>query len=235
MTLSKEEMEAPHPDLNAIAAFADGRLPDVARSAIAEHLAVCLECRTILATQARGQIPQGVDAGERAGLGSPARFRPAVWLPIAATLALATTTAVLVWRVDRTPGGGEKTVPASPPAVPSPTGQTPAAPLVPRGDVPTQPSTSPPAAVAPAPPAPEDPLATRRGGVRTVNGKTFRLVAGEWIDAAYDPVDLFTVREIAGADARAALLDRVPALAPYAAIGPTVIVVHDGVVYKFRQ
>ena len=46
----------------------------------------------------------------------------------------------------------------------------------------------PPAPTVTVPPGrPDDPLATRRNAVRVVNGKTFRLVAGDWIDAAYRP------------------------------------------------
>lgn len=67
-----------------------------------------------------------------------------------------------------------------------------------------------------------------------VNGKMFRLVAGEWIDSAYDPVALLPVQDIAGPDARTSLLERMPSLAQYAALGPRVIVVFEGVVYRFR-
>jgi len=67
-----------------------------------------------------------------------------------------------------------------------------------------------------------------------INGKTFRLVAGEWIDSAYDPIALLPVQEIAGPEARAAVIARIPALAQYVALGSRVIVTHDGIVYQFR-
>ena len=68
-----------------------------------------------------------------------------------------------------------------------------------------------------------------------MNGKTFRLVAGEWIDSAYDPPALLPVRDLVGPDARTDVLARIPALAPYAALGANVTVVHEGVVYRFRR
>ena len=101
---------------------------------------------------------------------------------------------------------------------------------------------SPPAGVtAPAPnPAPVSPASgsgsrgPTRGGTRVVGDRTFRLVAGEWIDAAYDPLGLLPVEVIDGQEARAAVVTRVPALAPYAALGARVVVVQEGVVYRFR-
>lgn len=234
MALSKEEMGVPHPDLNALAAFIDRRLTDTERAAVARHLGGCLECRTILATQARGQTPTAVGSGDGASPRSRSRFRPAVWFPIAATLALATAAAVLVRQIDRRPGGAARDAPAAASGVPAAPGPTPV-PVTPRGEVPAQPPARPPGAAIPAPAAQADPLATRRGAVRAVNGKTFRMTAGEWIDAAYDPVALLPVRDIVGPDARTALLELIPGLAPYAALGPKVTVAYDGVVYRFRQ
>jgi hypothetical protein len=158
---------------------------------------------------------------DAAGPRSRSLFRPAVWLPIAATLALATTAALIVSRGDRAP-----LAPSSAPAIAPQPSRPPIA-------VPSQPSTPPPPAAVPTPADPGS-LATRRGAVQRVNGKTFRMVAGEWIDSAYDPLGLLPVQEITGPEARAALLARVPVLAPYAALGPRVIVVNDGLVYQFR-
>jgi hypothetical protein len=59
------------------------------------------------------------------------------------------------------------------------------------------------------------------------------MVAGEWIDSAYDPEALLPSVDVASADARRDLLARIPALAPYAAIADRVIVVHEGIVYRF--
>jgi hypothetical protein len=67
-----------------------------------------------------------------------------------------------------------------------------------------------------------------------LGGKTFRLVAGEWVDSDYDPLSLLPV-ETVSASTRASLLDRMPELKPYAALGPNVLVVHRGVVYRFSS
>jgi len=209
-----------HPDLNALAALMEGRLSGPGRAAVVTHLVDCLECRTVVATHARGQ------GASRSG------FRhPAVWLPVAAALALATTAAVMVWRADRgTPALPSAAPTSAAPAQPAPDAPTVAAPAAPV-QVPTP--------VAPPPKSAERPnsndaLSTRRGAVRTVQGKTFTLVAGEWIDRAYDPVALLPARDIVGPEARSTLLERTPALRPYAALGPRLTVVYDGVVYRFR-
>lgn len=209
-----------HPDLNALAAFIDHRLSEADQASVVSHLVSCAECRALVATHARGQMPLEIQDQQAAGPTSRSLFRPAVWLPIAATLALATTAALIVSRGDR--------------VAPSPT--TPIAPQPSRPPVEAPPqTTSPPPPPKVAPPA-TDPgsLATRRSGMQTINGKTFRLVAGEWIDAAYDPLAVLPVQEISGPEARAALIARIPALAQYAALGTRVTVVHDGNVYQFR-
>lgn len=236
MALSKEQMGAPHPDLNALAACVDGRLPEAERAALAAHLAGCSECRAIVATLARESASADVQTGAGPSPARP-RFLSVGWLPIAATLALAATATLIVRQLDRKPpaeAGPATPAPVTPEPVPAP---------APSGD-------APPTTPVPGPqPSPADPRRgatkgpststkspdTRRGGVRTVNGKTFRLVAGEWVDSAYDPVDLLPVREAAGPDARRALLEQLPALAPYAALGTDVTVVHDAAVYKFRR
>jgi hypothetical protein len=220
MALSKSEM-LPHPDLNAIAAFIDRRLSEADRAGVVRHLVGCAECRALVAAYARGQMPVDVQGQDSAGPGSRSLFRPGLWLPIAATLALATTAALIVSRADRT----SIAPPASPPIAPQPS--------QPPVDTAPQPSSPPPSSAIP-PPADPGSLATRRGAAQQVNGKTFRLVAGEWIDSTYDPLALLPVREIAGPEARAALLARVPPLAQYAALGPRVTVAHDGIVYQFR-
>jgi len=76
-------------------------------------------------------------------------------------------------------------------------------------------------------------LQTLRGNERKVGAKTFRLVAGEWMDAAYDSLAGLDVVEVKTADDRVQLLRRMPALAPYSALGNRVTVVFDGVVYRF--
>jgi len=76
-------------------------------------------------------------------------------------------------------------------------------------------------------------LATRGAG-RRVAGKTFRLAAGEWTDASFDAAAELPITDVNGPDERAALLSRLPALAPYAALGARVVVVFEGTVYRFR-
>ena len=209
MTLSKEQMGASHPDLNALAAFTDQRLTGTDRAALVAHLAGCEQCRTILAAMARAQSRRAPSAAR-------------VWLPIAATVTLTVAAGILATRLnDREPTTRDLTVPVPTTASPAP------APL-------PAPTTPPSGGVAPPGQQP-DPPTTRRGGRRIVDGKTFTLVAGEWIDASYDPVNLLPVQDLADAAARTALLQRTPALAPYAALGPNVTVVFGGTVYRFRR
>jgi Ca-activated chloride channel family protein len=67
-----------------------------------------------------------------------------------------------------------------------------------------------------------------------VAGKTFRLVFGEWIDADFDGSALLPEVSVSTPEERSALLARIPALVPYAALGERVLVVHDGTVYRFQ-
>ena len=98
-------------------------------------------------------------------------------------------------------------------------------------DVPTSTpaATSPPSPAAPT----SEGLLARRSGQRIVGGKTFHLVAGEWIDSGYDRLADLPVVQVATPAERAALLARLPALKPYAALGNRVVVVVDAVVYRF--
>lgn len=230
--MSNEEMGAPHPDLTALAAFVDGRLSEPERRACVTHLAQCAECRAIVATYARGAAPDSGAGAAAAPVAARPRFRgvPA-WLPIAATVMLATTAAITWWRMDATvaPVSAPSLAPTTPsPDVPPPASSQPApAPETPPVAAPAQPA-SPSTSQTP------ELLGPRRSGERIVGGKTFRLVAGEWIDAAYDPLDLLKIENVEGPEARTAVFARLPALAEYAALGPRVIVVVDGTVYRFR-
>ena len=85
MALSKGEM-VDHPDLNAIAAFIDGRLSDADRAGVVSHLVGCADCRALVAAHARGQRPAEVAGQTPAGPRSRSLFRPTVWLPIAAAI-----------------------------------------------------------------------------------------------------------------------------------------------------
>jgi hypothetical protein len=199
------------PDLNRLAALVDGRLTNDERQGVLSHLAECRTCRDVVSVLTDGLGP------------APAATRwpwsrPAVWLPIAATLAIAAGGAFLVNTTSRgalAPPPPPETVVVSPP---SPERTVPAPEVRP----------SPP----PAAGAPED-LLRRRSGTRQVGMKTFRLVAGEWTDSTYDPGALLPIVEVASAGARRDLLARTPALAPYAAVADRVVVVHEGSVYRF--
>jgi hypothetical protein len=182
------------------------------------HLADCRDCRETLALSS---------AASTAGAPSerPAAFRVPTWLAAAAALALAGWfgyRTFTVERVERLPA------PDSPRQAPLPAA-SPAAPDAPAPLVPP-PSTSAPQ----VPPAvEEEPLATKRGSERRIGSKTFRFVAGEWVDSAFDPTAGLPVVEARTAGERRALVGRVPALAPFARMGGRVTVVVDGTVYLF--
>jgi hypothetical protein len=206
--VSKDQMSH-EPDLNRLAALVDRRLTGDERQDVLGHLAECRTCRDVVAvlTAELGPVQ-----------GATRWTRPAVWLPIAATLAIAAGASFLVRSTDRP-------VLTPPPAPPTVVVRQP-----PPDSAGTAPGVTPPA--RPAVGEPDD-LLPRRGGTRQVGAKTFRLVAGQWIDSTYDPAALLPIVEVPSADARRDLLARIPALAPYAAIGDRVIVVHEGQVYRF--
>lgn len=64
-----------------------------------------------------------------------------------------------------------------------------------------------------------------------MRGTTFDLVAGEWIDRAFDPMAALpevTVRS----DERAKIFSDQPALTPFGALGSRFTVVYQGTVYR---
>lgn len=207
-TVSKDQMSH-EPDLNRLAALVEGRLTGVERQDVLSHLAACRTCRSVVAVLTNELRPS---------LAATRWTRPAVWLPIAASLTIAAVGGLLVSTTDRsTP----MPPPAPPPGVERP---------LPLDRAPTAPDVRPPS--RPTQGNPED-LSRRRSGTRQVGTKTFRLVAGEWIDSIYDPGALLPLVAVAAGDDRRDLLTRIPALAPYAAVGDRLIVVHEGVVYRF--
>ena len=204
--------ENPH-DINLLAAYLEDRLAEQEKKGLVEHLAVCPECRATLAMLARGAdlLPRPVAAGSASRVSRwPLPVR--VWLPLAATLVLA------VAALTRFP---------SPKAVvPGETMGRPASPSL------TPPASSPPAGDRGAPPR-EARVPILRGPERKVAGKTFHLVFGEWIDTAFDPASALPSVDVKTSEESSALLARIPALAPYAALGERVLVVHQGTVYRF--
>ena len=200
------------PDLNLLAAFAENRLAAGERARVIEHVSRCVNCRETVAALVR--------EGSTAGAGSRSIMRrPAAWLALAAAvlLAIGLTARFRPLRVEP-PQSAAISAPRSISA-PATT------------DVPT----STPAATSPPPPAAptSEGLLARRSGQRIVGGKTFHLVAGEWIDSGYDRLADLPVVQVATPAERAALLARLPALKPYAALGNRVVVVVDAVVYRF--
>jgi hypothetical protein len=218
---------AHEPDLNLLAAFAERRLSDAERDRLIGHLAGCGPCRDTLALLLRAGIDAPVQQSRRG-------IRSAVWMPVAASVAIIVLGALVVGRIDSrlSPRG----LPASTPEQSQTSRAQSAAP-------PPSPS-SPSSARAPhieettrqrgRTNSGED-LARRRGGERRVGKKLFRMVAGEWIDADYDRLTGLPEVEVTADSDRRALLARIPALVPYAALGSRVTVVHAGTVYRFSQ
>ena len=195
---------AHEPDLNLLAAHFDGRLSTREGESLAAHLAGCRDCRATAALMSRALSH---DSARRPGT-------PVVgWLALAAALVLASIVGI---RIAREPSFR---VPAPEP------GPAPAAPA----ENPSPPSAANVPAATPAA-APRD---VKRGGERRVAGKTFHLVAGEWVDRSFDPTSALPIVEVADSEARNAVLARRPDLAPYAGLGDRVLVVLDGTVYRF--
>jgi hypothetical protein len=195
------------PDANLLAAHAEGRLGREESDALVVHLADCAACRETAALMARAL--GGAPAGRR-----PPIPAAAGWLALAATLVLATIVGTRIRR--------ER--PSLAPSI-----EPPPSPAAPASAVPEAPATTAPA----PPPAAPPPDVRRGGGERHVAGKTFRLVAGEWVDAAYDATAGLPVVEVSDAAARAKVLREHPELSPCAAQGRRVLVVLGGTVYRF--
>jgi hypothetical protein len=225
VTVSKERMTFDPHDPEATAAFVERRLTPGEHALVQSHAADCAECREIIAALVRVTTEQAVPGGGT--LARPSSFPVRRYLlPIAATLALGTIAMTMVLRLDRQAASEGPAVIQTPPA------PTPGASAGP--EVTPQPSAPPPVVDTPQPAVPADDLLRRRSGERTVDGKRFRLTAGEWIDAAFDPLLALPVVEASSPAERKALLDRVPALRPFAELGPRLTVVHDGTVYRIH-
>lgn len=198
-------------DLNLIAAYAEGRLSAEDRARASAHLAACADCRAVLA----GLLRAGVPTSGREKFRSSGVVRA---MSVAAMLLIGIGVS-LTWYLR----GVEIQSPV-PTEVTPPVGATPGPPTV--SPSPGSPSTNPPAVDTPA--------VKRSGGERTIGSKTFRLVAGEWIDTTYDPFALLPVESFKTAQERERAIEQVPALRPYMTLGPRMIVVVNGVVYRFE-
>lgn len=187
------------PDLNALAAWVDGRLDSAGRAELADHLASCQSCRAIVAELTRG--------------GAPAASSWAPVLAIAATIAVAAVAGTAYFLVhERQPNSVAAPIlrPVTPAAAPKST-----------------PSVAPPPA---APSSRSSPSSDRKraAGTTQVAGKTFHLVAGEWIDNSYRETDFLPVVQVSSRQQ----LDSIAALQPYAALGSHFTVVIRGTVYQ---
>jgi hypothetical protein len=198
------------PDFDALAGFVDNGLGRSERAQLVDHLASCDRCRTIVAELARSRAPA------RSG-----RSFISVALPLAASLMLAVAGGGLYWLV-RTPGSG--VLPAVEPSSPNP--PAPAQPSSPGATPSVSPSGTPfrgrPATASNAPDR------TRAAGTRSLGGKTFRLVAGEWIDVEYRLSDFLPVVDVRSRDD----LTAHPALGPFTTLGRRFTVVGGGTVYR---
>lgn len=195
-------------DTEGLAAYVDGRLDGPARSRVTAHLSRCRECREHLALLAHGLSA------------APPAFHGRRWLPVAASLliALAGSGVYLLVRP------ALLLAPAATPAQSPPSSPSLPAPVAPP---------APPPAPLPAPSRPAAPAdAPRSLSSRRVAGKTFRLLAGEWIDDSYDPLAALPVIAIGTAADRDAAVSMTPSLRPYEMLGRRFTVVVAGSVYR---
>lgn len=189
-------------------------------------------------------LPQAVPGAERLPPDASGRTWRRYALPAAAAVLVL---AFVLPRLARPPA----VEPASPtatspvgaptPVLPAPATSTGApAPMSPSSVVaspssprPTSVTATPSVSLTPASPGSgvvDEPL---RSGLRETAGKTFRFVAGEWVDQAYDRRARLPEVRVTAAAEREAVVQREPALAPFSALGRRVLVVVDGTVYVF--
>jgi len=210
-------------DLNALAAHLEGRLEGEERQRTIDHLSRCLQCRETAALLSRAQSA----LAEESAAPFPRRGRVTAprswWLGVAAAAVVGTAVAFRVVSTPAPDGGPRMSPPASiaKPADPP----TPAPAEVARTPPPTAPASR---SVI------DESLLARRGGLRRVAGKSFRSVAGEWVDVSYEATAGLPEVDVAGPDQRRGILSRLPALAPYFALGDRVVVVFEGTVYRWR-
>ena len=205
------------PDLNTLAAFVDRRLDPSARDQVVLHLAECPRCRAIVAEL------MNADAARRTESRWVSRA-----LPIAATLFIAAAGGGLYFALrDHAPTASTVVTPAvAPPAVTAPAAGTSSTPSTPPDTNAQAPATKPPVSAPPHRPANR----TRAVGTKSVGSKTFRLVAGEWIDGDYRRTDLLPVVDIQSRSD----FDRHPDLQRFATVGARFTVVVGGVVYRVQ-
>jgi|SRR5882672_7347101 len=199
------------PDFEALAAFVEDSLGRSERAALLEHFASCERCRTIVAELARAR------AATR-----PIGSLIAVALPLAASLMVAAAGGSVYWLVRTT--SSSRVLPAVEPSKPNP--PAPAQPSSPGGTPSVSPSGTPASGRSTTPPDATD--RTRAAGTRSLGGKTFRLVAGEWIDVEYRLIDALPIDDVRSREE----LEMLDILRPFAVLGRRFTVVVDDRVYR---
>jgi hypothetical protein len=225
-------MERASCDPNLLAAYLEDRVDEVEKRRLLEHVATCADCRGSLAMLGRAaaagelSLPPASDgvARERSR-----RVSVRTWLPLAASVAIATAVAIRLVPFSPAPPGGSRSTAPTPPVrdVPSKPAVPATAPSVMSGSASAPELGPPPAGMI------DERLLIKRGATRRVGGKTFRSVAGEWVDTSFDPDAALPIVAVKGAQERAALLARIPDLSPYPQLGDRVVVVFEGTVYRF--
>lgn len=198
------------PDFDALAAFVEDSLGRSKRAELLEHLASCERCRTIVAELARARATR------------PIGSLIAVALPLAASLMIAVAGGSVYWLVRST--SSSRVLPAISSSKPNP--PAPAQPSSPGATPSVSPSATPSRGRSTTPP--DAPDRTRAAGTRFVAGKTFRLVAGEWIDVEYRPIDVLPIDDVRSREE----LEALDILRPFAVLGRRFTVVVDDRVYR---
>lgn len=228
-----------HIDPAVLAAFQDGGLSTAERASADSHLAECAICRDRLGAQMRAAA--GREGARRTGPGLAGAIRPdrrvRGELLAAAAIGALLLGAGLWWAADRAaptldaPPAERAAAPRTREPAPGPSTRPPPSGEVAggqQGGVPEDPAAGPAREEGVAPE-----LLALRGGTRVVEGKTFRLEGGEWVDGTWTgpsgpvPIPLFR-----GTPAWNAALDERPALARYAEVGPRVLVVFDSLAFR---
>jgi len=220
-----------HLDPAALAAYQDDGLAPAERASANAHLAECAECRDRLGAQVRAAAGrEGAGASVSGAIGAPPErgvFRERL---AAAAIGALLLGAGLWWALERPPAE-RAAAPRAREAAPATPG--PATPPADEEVAGSAPGAEDPDLRTPDHDRVEPELLALRGGVREVEGKTFRLGGDEWVDEAWTaPPGRPPITLVRGTDAwRAALAER-PALARYGEVGPRVVVLLDSFAFR---
>lgn len=230
-----------HLSAEEVAAYLDRGLAPAERDRAAAHLADCAGCRGRLVAQSRAE-----ERGPEVVPSFPRSTR--AWIPLLAAAGIgAILLGIGLWLAvgdGRRPGAVAERDPARRPSeippretagplAPERESEAPSPDLAPPPGALDRAPRSEPRAEPPTPPAPVEELLALRGATRQIEGKTFRLEAGEWVDTAYraeahgPPAD---VRR--GTAGHQALLAREPRIAGWGEAGPRVVVLVGATPYR---